>query len=70
MAPYHLGDAGCTELPLPIGHHLSLAQGRSVRSPNGSILLMCYGAFREPRAGALGSLTEGPHFVDVLLGIS
>ncbi len=50
--------------------HSSLAQGRSVRSPNVSIILMCYGAFRKPRAGALGSLTECQHYLDVLWGIS
>jgi hypothetical protein len=40
----------------------AMVQGRSVRSPNVSILLMCYRAFRKPRAGALGSLTECPAF--------
>ncbi len=29
-------------------------------------LLMCYGAFRKPRAGALGSLTECPIVCDLL----
>ncbi len=43
-----------------MGHFVSLARGRSVRSPNVHFLLICYGAFRKPRAGALGSLTECP----------
>ncbi len=43
-----------------MGHFGSLARGRSVRSPNVRIMLMSYGAFRKPRAGALGSLTECP----------
>ncbi len=34
--------------------------GRSVRSPNVHIMLVCYWAFCKPRAGALGSLTECP----------
>ncbi len=34
--------------------------GRSVRTPNVHIMLVCYRAFRKPRAGALGSLTECP----------
>ncbi len=47
-------------IPHPSSLVIGLAQGRSVRSPNVSILLMCYWAFRKPRAGALGSLTECP----------
>jgi hypothetical protein len=49
-----------THIPHPSSLVISLAQGRSVRSPNVHWLLVCYGAFRKPRAGALGSLTECP----------
>ena len=58
------------ELTLKPSKPPSYQLGCSVRSPNVRIVLIYKRAFRKPRAGALGSLTECLHFVDMQKGIS